>query len=112
MQCQSCEGPRHSVPSPLAGEGQGGGYNRHCICFHSICFQFEAGQNNPECFSCLGSAQRTSFALGALSPPLSLSLPRKGGGNVVALAFANRAMSLRMHFEMCACLGAGVGTNG
>src|SRR5262249_32790955 len=25
----------HSVPSPLVGEGQGEGYNKHCVCFTS-----------------------------------------------------------------------------
>src|SRR4029077_3053799 len=33
----------------------------------------------------IGSMQRTDFTLCTLPPPLSLSLPRKGGGNVVAL---------------------------
>jgi len=36
---------------------------------------------------------RTSSALGASSPPLSLSLPRKGGGNRVARTFATQTMS-------------------
>src|SRR5207302_11169108 len=34
------------------------------------------------------SARRISFALGVLSPHLSLSLPHKGGGNCVAHTFA------------------------
>src|SRR5215471_470268 len=44
----------------------------------------------------------TNFALGALSPPLSLSLPRKGGGNRVACTFVTHATCLRHTSELLA----------
>src|SRR5215470_19326759 len=40
-----------------------------------------------------------SFALGALSPPPSLSLPRKGGGNRVARTFVTHANVLAAHIR-------------
>src|SRR5262249_24922752 len=96
----------HMVPSPLAGEGQGGGYNTHCLCFVSVAQQMRA--------SCRSRVflHRTNFALPALSPPLSLSLPRKGGGNRVARTFASHAMCLRHLPKICACPSAEAGTNG
>src|SRR5205823_1336837 len=42
-----------------------------------------------------GSCPRHQPATQCSSPPLSLSLPRKGGGDDVARAFATHAMSLR-----------------
>jgi hypothetical protein len=77
----------HIVPSPLAGEGQGEGYNTHCICFDSQQIQPTVVQ----------SVRGSNFTLGALSPPLSLSLPHKGGGNRVARAFVPHRMCLRAH---------------
>src|SRR5262245_26738940 len=84
----------HSVPSPLVGEGQGGGCNTHGPLFH-ICDP----QMQPTVV--LESVHETSLAVGALSPPLSLSLPHKGGGNRVARTFATHAMYLRLFFQRC-----------
>src|SRR5262245_25853221 len=83
MQRVRCEERCHSVPSPLAGEGQGGGYNKHSGCFHPM---------SDKCWSKTSDFQEStrskSVARCALSPPPSLSLPRKGGGNRVARLFA------------------------
>src|SRR5262245_6951112 len=92
--------PCHNVPSPRVGEGQGGGYNAHCICF------VPEAQQKPAV--ALKSVRSTSFTLGLLSPPPSLPLPHHkgvharlrrgmGGGNPVALTFATHAMCLRVH---------------
>jgi len=43
------------------------------------------------------TARRTSFGLGALSLPLSLSLPHKGGGNRAARTFATHTLCLRVN---------------
>src|SRR5215467_16217100 len=83
----------HSVPSPLAGEGQGEGYNTHCICFAPVAQQ-NASQLSVSSFLC-----GTNFARGALSPPPSLSLPRKGGGNRVARTFVTHANVLAAHIR-------------
>jgi flagellar L-ring protein precursor FlgH len=73
----------HSVPSPLVGEGQGEGYNRSCAC------QLVEAQ----CTQCLALAShKISFLLSASSPPLSLSLPHKGGGNGAARTFATQTL--------------------
>src|SRR6266478_7378915 len=75
--CLSCEGARPTVPSPLVGEGQGEEYNMHCICFMlrpDKC-------SRPSLRVCGRDEPRAR----CLSPPLSLSLPHKGGGNAVAL---------------------------
>ena len=74
----SGEGECHTVPSPLAGEGQGEGYNKHCACFKSEAEQEELAPPSIEL------RHRFRIALGTLSPPLPLSLPHKGGGNDVA----------------------------
>ena len=79
----------HSVPSPHAGEGQGGGYNTHCICFVSEIQQIQASV-------VLKALHETRFQFCALSPPPSLSLPRMGGGNRVARILANQTTCLRM----------------
>jgi hypothetical protein len=44
----------------------------------------------------LESEHWTIFWPGASSPPLSLSLPHKGGGNGAARTFAPHAMCLRL----------------
>src|SRR6266702_3164014 len=77
----------HSVPSPLVGEGQGEGYNTHCLCFVSAVQQMRPAV-------ALESTHETGLALNAPSPPLSLSLPHKGGGNRAARTFATHAMCL------------------
>src|SRR5215467_2880964 len=90
----------HSVPSPLAGEGQGEGYHTHCICCVSMSLTNAA--------NILEGEQGTGVMLSASSPPLSLSLPRHkgvharlrramGGGNRVARTFATQAMCSRMN---------------
>src|SRR5262249_24067927 len=93
---------RQIVPSPLSpsqtgvnalmvGEGQGEGYNTHCFYFGSQNMQPAVVQ----------SARESNFTLGALSQPLSLSLPHKGGGNHVGSAFAPRAMYQRVDSQRC-----------
>jgi hypothetical protein len=81
----SYEGERHTVPSPLAGEGQGEGYNRH-----RRCFAFGAKLERSAKF-----AYRGNFSLRAMSPPLSLSLPRKEGENRGARIFATHDQRAR-----------------
>jgi len=76
----------HIVPSPLAGEGQGGGYNEHSAYLNCL-----VGQQ--EHLTVLSDPHRTNLVLGALWLPPSLSLPRKGGGNDVALTFATHDQS-------------------
>src|SRR5690349_7065681 len=71
----------HNVPSPLVGEGQGegcssaafGSYPRSDKSHHAAVRRFPVGR---------------SLVFSALWPPLSLSLPHKGGGNHVARTFA------------------------
>src|SRR5262245_57192984 len=78
MQRERCEERCHSVPSPLAGEGQGGGY--HCASVSRL-----TSTNESE----LSLSNRMHWPKARCSsPPLSLSLPRKGGGNRVARTFA------------------------
>jgi flagellar L-ring protein FlgH len=74
----------HNVPSPPAGEGQGGGYDRHSERV------LAADQHMlPSAFA----FHSTSFMLSASSPPPSLSLPRRGGGNRAALTIATHTLS-------------------
>src|SRR5215470_11914159 len=77
----------HSVPSPLVGEGQGEGYNS--ATSGSRLRSYKSRQMQP------AVALASEVALGALSPPLSLSLPHKGGGNRGARIFATHTMCLR-----------------
>ena len=80
-----CEKRCHSVPSPLAGEGQGEGYAASTmVAFNSMSFSLDAQV-----------AIAKSVARSASSPPLSLSLPRKGGGNRVARTFAHHGLQAR-----------------
>src|SRR5262249_26110682 len=81
--------PQRSLPpcGPHVGEGQGGGYNKHCVS--------SIGRLTNAAAVVLESAH--SFPLSALSTPPSLSLPHKGpqgGGNREARAFANRYLSV------------------
>src|SRR5262245_60738997 len=63
----------HMVPSPLAGEGQGGGYNTHCFCFVSVAQQMRAS-----CWSRV-FLHRTNFALGCVvATPLPFPPPQGG----------------------------------
>jgi hypothetical protein len=83
----------HIVPSPLVGEGQGEGYNARYIASYltsTKCSQL----------SSLSLYARASFALGASSPPLSLSLPHKGGGNRGARTFVTHATCLWAGFQL------------
>jgi len=99
MQRERCEERCHSVPSPLAGEGQGGGY--HCASVSRL-----TSTNESE----LSLSNRMHWPKARCSsPPLSLSLPRKGGGNRVARTFATL---LPRNFEMCAYPSAEAGTQG
>jgi hypothetical protein len=62
-----CAEPCHSVPSPLVGEGQGEGYNRHRACLE---------KGGPiQSLAEFESKPETNIAHATLSPPLSLSLP-------------------------------------
>src|SRR5262245_9528826 len=87
--CVSCEGARHTVPSPLVGEGQGEGWlpstERENVHRH---------ENGGLHFSGL---RYETDAVRAV--PLSLSLPHKGGGNDVAPLYpiANRHSRIRLH---------------
>jgi hypothetical protein len=81
-----------NVPSPLVGEGQGEGYNTHCLFFVSAVQQVRLAV-------VLQYAHEITIALGALLPPLSLSLPHKGGGNRGARTFATHAMRLWADFQ-------------
>ncbi len=65
-----------TLPSPLVGEGQGEGCNSAAVGFISNDPTSPAKCSRPSFSSC-----RTSLALSASRPPLSLSLPHKGGGN-------------------------------
>jgi hypothetical protein len=77
----SCEGACLTVTSPLVGAGQGERYDSHCVSFTSEITPFEF---------CV-----TPLASSVSLPPLSLSLPRKGGGNDVALLCPARGFSIR-----------------
>src|SRR5919198_3785710 len=83
----------HSVPSPLVGEGQGEGYNTHGICF--MLWPINAASHRLRV--CGGDEPRAQCS----SPPLSLSLPHKGGGNRGARTFATHAMCPRTNFQRC-----------
>src|SRR5215813_9790251 len=86
--------PCHNVPSPPAGEGQGGGYDTHGVRLVPEAQKISA--------IVLESVHRINFPLSASLPPPSLSLPHKGlhsgracarpggGGNRVARALATR----------------------
>src|SRR5262249_33049239 len=50
----------------------------------------------PDTCRVVESVHGISLTLSALSPPLSLSLPRKGGGNRVARVFATHPLRLRL----------------
>jgi hypothetical protein len=73
----SCEDARHTVPSPLVGEGQGEGWLRSK--------EPEAGPlqriNNSDSLHLFGLIYPTNAV--RIVVPLSLSLPHKGGGNAV-----------------------------
>src|SRR6185369_12598746 len=78
------------VPSPLAGEGQGGGYNVHCACLKS---------DVPA-----PAFPTASPMLRVLSPPLSLYLPRKGGGNAVAPLCTTSGLSICVSYRIAKML--------
>src|SRR5215467_2742995 len=100
------EVPQRSLPP--CGGGTGRGYNMHCLCFASLWPNKMQASCRSRVLLC--GTNFALFALGALSPPLSLSLPRKGGGNRVACTFVTHATRLRHESEMCACLSACAGT--
>src|SRR5882762_8888617 len=70
--------PHRSLPPCGGGTGRGVQQARH----------FFVIGDPTNAASLLGSLCKSTFALGASSPPPSLSLPRMGGGNRVARAFA------------------------
>jgi hypothetical protein len=92
-----CEGARHMVPSPLVGEGQGEGWPQST--------EDEAPPDWRTVNGCraglIGSWIRTKSSAAI---PLSLSLPHKGGGNVVALLCPFPRNAPAYGSEMCACL--------
>jgi flagellar L-ring protein precursor FlgH len=75
-----CAKQRHSVPSPLAGEGQGGGWQRNAgrEARHARCSEIGFETNAVH-----------------FIPP-SLSLPRKGGGNREARIFTTQTLCSRV----------------
>jgi hypothetical protein len=76
----SFEDSCHTVPSPLAGEGQGGGWQQRTQREPKSVPKLNAWESEELLLPCL------RFETGAApAVPLSLSLPRKGGGNDVAL---------------------------
>ena len=89
--------PQRSLPP--CGGGQGEGYNKH-----SICFALKSNTYSQPRF--LGLCTGLSSLLCASSPPLSLSLPHKGGGNAVAPLCS----TADQHSRRCACPSACAGT--
>src|SRR5262245_6448890 len=77
MQRVRCEERCHSVPSPLAGEGKGGGYNKHSGCFHPMSDKCRSKTSD---FRNL-RAQRASRAVRYRHPPPCPS-PARGEGTV------------------------------
>src|SRR5215467_10456986 len=100
--------PQRSLPPCGGGTGRGVQHALPLFCI-SVAQQMQASCRSRVL---LCGTNFALFALGALSPPLSLSLPRKGGGNRVACTFVTHATRLRHESEMCACLSACAGTNG
>jgi hypothetical protein len=99
-----CEGARHMVPSPLVGEGQGEGWPQSTEDGAPPDWRTANG-----CVAGLiGLWIRTKSSAAA---PLSLSLPHKGGGNVVALLCPSPRNAPASGFEMCAWRGAQPGTH-
>src|SRR5438876_6508913 len=102
-----CEEQCHSVPSPLAGEGQGGGYNRD-----EACFQCDVDKNSSRCFSYFGLHGGLASRARRLLPPPSLSLPPcgapQGGREPCGTHLRN---SQPAEVEMCACPSAKAGTH-
>src|SRR6185295_1528006 len=93
------EGQRPTVPSPLVGEGQGEGWlrapdlqqRRYLSSTTAAASRLSCKRKSANTVL-NGSRWRTQN----LPPPLSLSLPRKGGGNDVAYAFAPPDWRLRL----------------
>src|SRR5262249_30730576 len=88
----SCEGARHNVPSPLVGEGQGGGWQRST--------EREADpmrrDENGDC-----QLFRLSDKIAAVrGVPPSLSLPHRGGGNDVARLCPSPDIHSRVLFKV------------
>ena len=79
-----------AFPPPLVGEGQGEGYNSAASDSRL------RSDKSHQIQSALVFEFRTSIPLCASSPPLSLSLPHKGGGNRGARTFEIYAMCLRL----------------
>src|SRR5262249_37120213 len=76
--CMRCEGACHTVPSPLAGEGQGEGWRQGTEPKVS---PVQKDSRPTAGAHLLGHRYKTKAV--RVVPP-SLSLPRKGGGNHVA----------------------------
>src|SRR5262249_42596977 len=93
MPAWRCEGRCPSVPSPLAGEGQGEGWLQ-ALDFQQRRYLSSTTSAAASRLSCNREITDTVVAEGwwrtqSLRPPPSLSLPRKGGGNVGARVFAH-----------------------
>jgi flagellar L-ring protein FlgH len=76
---------RHSVPSPLAGEGQGEGWRQDT--------EREAYRTQPRCRDLAHERNAADVV------PLSLSLPHKGGGNDGARTVATQTTCLHVRRE-------------
>src|SRR5207245_1987252 len=84
--------PQRSLPPCGGGTGRGVQQARRL-------FPMRREQKHSSLLFVSWSARRISFALGVLSPPLSLSLTHKGGGNRGVRTFATHAMCARMDFQ-------------
>ena len=95
--------PQRSLPP--CGGGTGRGVQQARCSFAMRCIQ-----ESSSFLFVSRSALRIGFGLGVLSPPLSLSLPRKGGGNRGARTFAPYIFPTSLRGQMCACRSAFAGT--
>src|SRR5689334_11671888 len=90
------------VPSPLVGEGQGEGWP-----------QSTEAEDSPDWITangCVADLSDRGYEPKAVTPSLSLPVPRKGGGNVVALLCPFLPKRTRVRLQECACRIACAGT--
>src|SRR5438128_9206631 len=98
----SCEDACRTVPSPLAGPHKGGGTGRGvAINAARAKLILRADQNTKSNENCFCPRRIENRPHPCCTP--SLSLPRKGGGNAVALLFASCSVALAFGPKMCAC---------
>src|SRR5262249_41023581 len=84
----------HSVPSPLVGEGQGEGYNKHSICFAS-----QVQHMQPA--AVLGSVHGSKLsALCVVATPLPVP-PPQGGREPWGAHLRNSRNAPAAHFQRC-----------